>query len=84
MKDIENYKLVQVQTALQRLDDALIKLESAAAKAPASRESSRNEAAAVQKLEALTLAHGALKDTAGRVATKLDAAIGRLSASLQD
>ena len=84
MKDIANYKLVHVQTALQRLDQALTKLESAAAQVPVAKESSAHDATLAQKLEALTRAHGALKDSAGKIATKLDAAIGRLSASLQD
>lgn len=84
LKDIENSKLPHVQDALQRLDSALARLESAAAKADAGKPDAAAAAAMEKKLDQLTHAHGALKETAGRVATRLDAAIGRLSASIQD
>jgi hypothetical protein len=80
LKDIENYKLPHVQDALQRLDRALARLESVAAKAG----TGKPDAAFEKKLDQLTQAHGALKETAGRVAARLDAAIGRLSASIED
>lgn len=80
MKDIENYKLVQVHGALQRLDKALTRLESAAAKTGGAGETK----ALTEKLDALSRAHGTLQETAGRVATRLDTAIERLAASIQD
>jgi len=80
LKDIENYKLVQVQGALQRLDRALIRLESVAAKAGGAAETK----ALQEKLSQLSRAHGTLQETAGRVATRLDTAIERLAASIQD
>lgn len=92
LKDIENYKLLQVQDSLQRLDNALSRLESAADAAqargnaaPGMADAAAAQAAALQeKLDRLTRDHGALKETASRVATRLDQAIGRLSATLED
>ena len=78
---MENHKLVQVQSALQRLDQALGRLESAvgtAATAAAERKSLE------AKFDGLTRAHASLKETSGHVAGRLDAAINRLSAALQD
>jgi hypothetical protein len=80
LKDIENSKLVQVHTALERLDRALTRLESAAAVAPVAGEAK----VLGQKLDHLTQAHATLKETAGRVATRLDAAIGRLSDAIEE
>ena len=84
MKDIENSKLPPVQSALQRLDQAVARLESAAAKVEPAALSSASSKAATDTLERLSREHGALKATAGRVASRLDEAIGRLNASLQD
>jgi len=92
LKDIENYKLLQVQDSLQRLDNALSRLESAADAALARDKSAAGtadmaaaEAVALQeKLDRMARDHGALKETANRVATRLDEAIGRLAATLED
>jgi len=84
LKDIENSKLVHVQDALGRLDRALARLESAAVNAGDPKASAAESAALKSKLENLTRAHGTLQDAAERVATRLDTAIGRLSASIQD
>lgn len=75
MKDIGNYKLSKVRDALARLDAAVGRLETAAANAPGG--------ALRAELDALALNHAALKKTAGHVATRLDAAIDRLSAQLK-
>ena len=80
MKDIENYKLLRVQESLQRLDLALSSLESVADKVDAQVKAATGtvgtaaaEAAAIQeKLDRLTQDHGTLKETANRVATRLD------------
>ena len=84
LKDIENYKLTQVQDALQRLDQALVRLESVAAVVETGKPDAGASAALEEKLSQLNRAHGTLAETAGRVAARLDAAIGRLSASIQD
>lgn len=88
MKNIENYNLLQVETALQRLDQAMARLESAAVKAEGSAaratEVAQDHKNLEEKLGGLTRAHATLKETSGRVATQLDAAIYRLSAALQD
>lgn len=89
---MENHKLAQVQTALQRLDQALVRLERAAGEAGTKAEGSAaqlNAATAAQKnletkLDGLTRAHATLKDTSTRVAGRLDAAINRLATALQD
>ena len=80
MKDIENYKLPLVQAALQRLDGALTRLETAVANAGTGKPDPEIE----KKFKQLSEAHGTLKLTAGRVAQRLDAAIGRLSASIEE
>ncbi len=84
MKDIENYKLLHVQDALQRLDRALVRLESAAGKLRSKSGTAGDSAALAIKLDHLSQAHGALKETTGRVARGLDAAISRLSALIPD
>jgi len=92
LKDIENYKLERVQESLQRLDSALVRLESAADAAQARGDTAAGaagsavaEATALQeKFDRLTRDHGTLKETANRVASRLDQAIGRLSATLED
>ena len=84
MKDIANYKLVQVQDALQRLDRALTRLESAAAKAGGTGAGTGEAKALKEKLDHLNRAHGTLQETAGRVAARLDTAIERLAASIHD
>lgn len=80
LKDSDNYKLTHVQSALQRLDKALARLESAAANAPAAGEPSKLAAEFAQ----LTRSHEGLKQAATRVAAGLDAAIGRVKATLED
>jgi hypothetical protein len=82
LKDIDNSKLLHVETALQRLDKALTRLEGAASKAATAVPAASNAGALAEKLHTLTAAHDSLKETAGRVALRLDTAIGRLSASL--
>ena len=64
MKDIENYKLPLVQAALQRLDGALTRLETAVANAGTGKPDPEIE----KKFKQLSEAHGTLKLTAGRVA----------------
>ena len=77
MKDIGNYKLLRVRDALTRLDGAVGRLEAAAdAITPAGEVKA--------ELESLTRDHAALKETAGRVATRLDAAIARLAVAVDD
>ncbi len=83
MKDIGNYKLVHVQEALQRLDRAMTRLESATAQIQPTAPLARAKAEAEQALARLQHNHATLKDTAGRVALRLDTAIVRLSASLE-
>ena len=73
---------MHVQNALQRLDKALVRLEGAASKAATAVPAASNAAALAEKLHVLTDAHDTLKETAGRVGQRLDAAIGRLAASL--
>ncbi|MSO72332.1 MAG: hypothetical protein EXQ84_01805 [Rhodospirillaceae bacterium] len=84
MKDIENYKLPHVQDALQRLERALVCLESAAGKPRAKPEPAGETVALAKKFDQLSRAHGALKETTGRVARGLDGAISRLSALIPD
>jgi hypothetical protein len=89
---MENHKLAQVQIALQRLDQALVRLERAAVQAGTKAEGAAAQAAAAvteqknleAKLDGLTRTHATLKETSSRVAGRLDAAINRLSAALQD
>jgi biopolymer transport protein ExbB/TolQ len=88
LKDIENYKLARVQESLQRLDQALSRLESAAVivndKVTTSAGAAASTAAFEEKFNRLNREHATLRETAGQVAAKLDAAIGRLSSALQD
>ncbi len=84
MKDIKNYKLSQVGSALERLSQAVARLETVAGKTQASAPTGADSAALQEKLDRLTQDHVTLKDTAGRVAQRLDAAIGQISASLKD
>jgi hypothetical protein len=77
LKDIGNYKLLRVHEALARLGGAVTRLEAAAdAAAPAGEVKA--------EFESLTRDHAALKETAGKVATRLDAAIARLAAAVDD
>jgi hypothetical protein len=84
LKDIANYKLTQVQGALTRLDAALVRLETVAAKTPAGPGNADALAALSRQLAEVTEAHAVLKETAGKVAARLDTAITRLSSSLED
>ena len=77
MKNIGNYKLLRVREALARLDGAVGRLEAAAeAVAPVGELKA--------EFESLARDHAVLKETAGRVATRLDAAITRLAAAAHD
>ena len=67
-----------------RLGDAVTRLESAASNLQTAAPSAADTKPLEEKLARLSRDHGALKETAGRVAARLDAAIGRLSASLKD
>ena len=82
MKDIENYKLPRVSDAVQRLERALARLETAAAgvgqTGPLLQKSEETE----RKLADLTQSHEALREAATRIASRLDMAIGRLSKSI--
>jgi hypothetical protein len=96
LKEQDKNRLVLVEESLQRLDRALGRLESAATvaqeRALAAAETLNtkvSEAAATalvleEKFGNLSRAHADLKATSGRVAGRLDAAIGRLSAALQE
>ena len=79
MKDIGNYKLLQVHEALQRLERAVNGLEKAteviAPALPAAREAPQLKS----RLEELTASHAALKTNASQVAARLDDAIARLA-----
>ncbi|MHB1205594.1 MAG: hypothetical protein ACYCZX_08520 [Rhodospirillaceae bacterium] len=77
MKDIGNYKLLRIGEALARLDGAVGRLEAAADAVPHAGE-------VKAELESLTRDHAALKETADRVATRLDVAIARLAAAVDD
>ncbi len=82
MKDIENYNLPRLGEALRRLEGAVTRLDAAATNnAPASSFAKKSEEAE-RKLADLGRSHEALKEAASHVATRLDLAIGRLSASL--
>jgi len=84
LKDIGNYKLLQVHEALQRLERAVSSLEKAtdaiAPALPAAREAPQLKS----RLEELTAQHAALKTNAGQVAARLDDAIARLAHLLGD
>ena len=84
MKDIGNYKLVHVHEAVQRLDRAMTRLERAAAQVQPTAPLEHAKAELQQELARLQRDHATLKDTAGQVALRLDTAISRLSASLEN
>ncbi|MBY0510113.1 MAG: hypothetical protein K2P94_08150 [Rhodospirillaceae bacterium] len=96
MKDQDNNRLVLVEESLQRLDRALVRLETAAlvvrertAETAENLNLQATEAATTamlleEKLGTLSRAHADLKATSGRVAGRLDAVIGRLSTALQE
>lgn len=96
MKDHDKNRLVLVEESLQRLDQALTRLESVAQVAQErAAEVSENlnlqvtKAATTallleEKLGTLSRAHTDLKATSGRVAGRLDAVIGRLATALQE
>lgn len=77
MKDIVN---PHVAEALQRLERAIAKLDSASA----ARLPQDDTAALTQELARLKRDHGALRETATRVAQRLDTAIGRLQSAVTD
>jgi len=76
--------LEQVQTALKQLDEAVSRLETAAAQVQAQLPLAGNAEVFEQKLADLSKQNSELKESAGRVAGRLDAAIGRLAAALKD
>ena len=83
MKDIGNYKLLQVHEALQRLAGAVDRLETAANDVAPALPMAREAPALRTQFDQLVQDHTVLKATAGRVAVRLDAAIARLAGSLE-
>jgi hypothetical protein len=77
LKDIVN---PNVRAALERLERAVSRLDEAAA----ARGASEDIKGLREAFDGLKREHAALKDTAGRVATRLDAVIGQVRASLQE
>ncbi len=84
MKDIGNYALEKVQVALKHLDEAVSRLETAAAQVQTQLPLAEDAAVFEQKLADLSKQNSELKESAGRVAGRLDVAIGRLAAALKD
>ncbi|MGZ6176307.1 MAG: hypothetical protein ACXWNB_10770 [Candidatus Binataceae bacterium] len=84
MKDIGNYKLLQVHEALQRLERAVRGLETAAETIAPALPVAREAPQLKSRLEALTASHVALKTSANQVAARLDDAIARLGLMLDD
>ena len=82
MKDIENYKLPRVSDAVQRLQRAVTRLETAAGNVRATAPLLKKSEEAERKLAALTTSHEALREAATRISSRLDMAIGRLSKSI--
>ncbi len=74
----------QVQAALKHLDEAVSKLESALGRVQAKLPLADNAAVLEQKVGELTKQNTDLKMSAGQVAERLDAAIGRLSAAMKE
>jgi hypothetical protein len=77
LKDIVN---PNVREALERLERAIGRVDAAAA----ARGKSEDTSGLKEAFERLTREHSALKDTAGRVATRLDAVIGQVRATLDE
>ncbi len=82
LKDIENYKLPRITEAVQRLERAVARLETAAGHVGATAPLLKKSEEAERKLAALTTSHEALREAATRIASRLDMAIGRLSKSI--
>lgn len=79
LKDIGNYKLLQVHEALQRLDRAVSHLEAASNTLAPALSLAREAPALKSRLEEITTQHAALKTSAEDVAIRLDQAIARLA-----
>jgi hypothetical protein len=77
LKDIVN---PNVREALERLERAIGRVDAAAA----ARGQSEDVSGLKEAFDRLTREHASLKDTAGRVANRLDAVIGQVQASLKD
>jgi len=84
LKDIGNYKLLQVHEALQRVERAVCGLEKAADAIAPALPVAREAPQLKSRLEELTASHAALKANASQVATRLDDAIARLARLLGD
>ena len=84
MKDIGNYKLLQVHEALQRLERAVSGLEKAADAIAPALPAAREAPQLKSRFEELTAQHAALKANATEVAARLDGAITRLAHLLGD
>lgn len=74
----------QVQAALKHLDEAVARLETAAGQVQAKLPLAEEAGVLEKRVADLSRENTALKESAGRVAERLDAAIGRLSAALKD
>jgi seryl-tRNA synthetase len=79
LKDIGNYKLLQVHEALQRLDRAVSQLEAASNAVAPTLSLAREAPLLKSRLEEITAQHAALKTSAEDVAARLDQAIARLA-----
>ena len=84
LKDIGNYKLNQVQTALKHINEMVSRLESAATKAQAKIPSEEEIAATELKLADLSKRNVRLKESADVMVGRLDVAIARLAKALKD
>ena len=78
MKDIENRESDHVANALERLHVALVRLERAAAKRTS--DAAGETADLRQEAETLRRRYESLRISAGQVAERLDAAVGRVAA----
>jgi hypothetical protein len=76
LKDIVN---PNVREALERLERAIGRLDSAAA----ARGKSEDVVGLKEAFDRLSRDHAALRDTAGRVANRLDAVIGQVQTTLK-
>ena len=84
LKDIGNYRLNQVQTALKHINDMVSRWETAATQAQAKIPSGEEGAASEHKLTDLAKRNERLKESANLMVGRLDAAIARLAAALKD
>ncbi len=74
----------QVQAALKHLDEAVSRLETVAAQVQTQLPLAKDAVVYQEKLADLSKQNSQLKESAGRVAGRLDVAIGRLAAALKD